>query len=156
MADESFFPPPAFAFSVAVIPDDDKVPAATDAVFQEISGLDPKMDALENEEGGHNRFVHRLPGVATHPNLVLKRGLVTIGSELAKWSEATIGSTLGTPITTRTITIVLVGPDGKSLMTWTVLDAWPVKWEVGSLDAANATRIITEKLELSYRSLTRA
>lgn len=156
MADESFLPPPAFAFSVAVVADDNKAPAAMDAVFQEISGLDPKIDALESEEGGLNRFVHRLPGVTAHSNLVLKRGLVTIGSELAKWSEATIGSTLGTPIRTRTITVVLVGPDGKPLMTWTVLDAWPVKWEVGSLDAANATKIITEKLELSYRSITRA
>ena len=85
---------------------------------------------------------------------MLKRGFVTGASNLAKWAAETVGSTLGTPIETRTVNVFLLGPDGQQQVTWTFLNAWPVKWEVGPFDASNATKILTETLELSYGTVT--
>ncbi|PVX30077.1 phage tail protein [Sphingomonas pokkalii] len=153
----NYYPPPAFSFAVAIasmasVPMD----ANIDAAFQEVSGIDPKVDLEEVREGGVNDYVHQLPGVTKHSNLVLKRGYVTKDSPLADWAAQTVGSTLGTPIQTQTITIFLLGPTGQALVTWTFLNAWPVKWEVGTLDSTNTSSVLTQTLEISYSTVTSA
>jgi phage tail-like protein len=149
------YPPPAFAFSVAIVPGSPPMQqTAVDAAFQEVSGIDPKVETEDHPEGGVNDYVHQLPGVTKHSNLVLKRGYVTGSSALAAWAAQTVGSTLGTAIQTQVININLLGPDQNPLVTWTFQNAWPVKWEVGGLDA-NKNDFLTETLEFSYTTVTR-
>src|SRR5882762_6761436 len=97
MTTSSSYPPPAFAFSVAVA-SGGKTTSDVDAAFQEVSGIDPKVDIEEVTEGGVNSYVHQLPGVTKHSNLVLKRGYVVQTSSLAQWAAQCVGSTLGSPI----------------------------------------------------------
>lgn len=151
----AYFPPPAFAFSVAVVSGQATPPEGDiDAAFQEVSGIDPKVDIEEVVEGGLNSHVHQLPGVTKHSNLVLKRGYVTKASALAQWAMQSVGSTLGSPIQVQTLNIHLLGSDGQPLVTWTFMNAWPVKWEVGALDASNSNAVLTQTLELSYATVT--
>jgi phage tail-like protein len=151
----TYYPPPAFSFSVAIAAGGSAgAQTDIDAAFQEVTGIDPKVDIEEVREGGVNDFVHQLPGVTKHSNLVLKRGFVTKTSALADWAAQTVGSTLGTPIKTQTINVFLLGPDSQVLVTWTFMNAWPIKWEVSSLDA-NSNAVLTETLEISYTIVTR-
>lgn len=151
----TYYPPPAFSFAVSIV-SAAPVPMQVnvDAAFQEVSGIDPKVDVEEVREGGVNDYVHQLPGVTKHSNLVLKRGYVTQASSLADWAAQTVGSTLGTPIQTQTINVFLLGPTGQAVVTWTFMNAWPVKWEVGALDATNTTSVLTQTLEISYTTVT--
>jgi phage tail-like protein len=152
----AYYPPPGFAFAVGVVPGSSGAQqTAIDAAFQEVSGLDPKVAVEEVTEGGLNAYIHQLPGVTKHSNLVLKRGYVTQASALATWAGQTVGSTLGTPIATQVITISLLGPDSAPAMTWRLENAWPVKWEVSGF---NATRndVLTETLEIAYSTITRS
>ena len=152
MPDTDYYPPPAFAFSVAVVSGSQS--SVVDAAFNEISGLDPKVEIEEVIEGGQNAFVHQLPGVTKHSNLVLKRGYVTASSPLADWAEQSVGSSLGTPIVTKVLTVSLMGTAGQPVVTWTFENAWPVKWEVGHFDAAK-NDFLTESLEVSYTTVVR-
>ncbi len=148
--DTAYYPPPAFAFTVTVLP----MATSVDAAFQEVSGIDPKVQVQEVAEGGVNDYVHQLPGVTKHSNLVLKRGYVTQMSALALWAQQTVGSTLGTPIITQVIIVSLMASNGFPLVTWTFQDAWPVKWEVGRFDSAR-NEVLTESLEIAYSTVTR-
>lgn len=154
MPTTKYYPPPVFTFAVGIASSASAaLPGTTDARFQEISGIDSKDDIEDVIEGGLNAYVHRLPGVTKHSNLVLKRGFVTQKSALADWAAQCIGSSLGTAIATKTIIVVVVGPDDKALVSWTFLNAWPVKWEVGPFDSERQ-QILTETLELAYESVT--
>ncbi len=154
-ASTAYYPPPAFAFSVSVVSGDAHDSGADiDAAFQEVSGIDPRVDLEEVVEGGLNSHVHQLPGVTKHPNLVLKRGYVTKSSSLARWASQSVGGTLGAPIQVQTLNIRLLGSDGQTLVTWTFLNAWPVRWEVGTLDASNSDAVLTQTLEFAYATVT--
>jgi phage tail-like protein len=151
----TYYPPPAFAFSVAVVSGKStSADPSVDAAFQEVSGIDPKVDVEEVVEGGLNSYVHQLPGVTKHSNLVLKRGYVTRASALAQWAAQSVGSSLGSPIQVQTLNVYLLGGDGQPVVTWTFLNAWPVKWDVGTLDANNSNAVLTQTLELSYATVT--
>jgi phage tail-like protein len=152
MSNTVFYPPPAFSFSVAVASPSDT--SGTDAAFQEVSGIDPKVEVEEVVEGGINSYVHQLPGVTKHSNLVLKRGYVTLASALADWASQTVGSTLGAPIQTQTINVYLLGANGQPVVTWTFLNAWPIKWEIGAFDANNTSSVLTQTLEFSYATVS--
>ena len=101
-----------------------------------------------------NRYVHQLPGVTKHSNLVLKRGYVTKASTLAKWAEQCVGASLGSPLQVQTLNVYLLGSKDQPLVTWTFFNAWPVKWEVGTLDASNSSSVQTQTLELCYSTVT--
>jgi phage tail-like protein len=145
------YPPPAFSFSVAIA---SGTTADVDAAFQEVTGIDPKVEIEEVIEGGLNSYVHQLPGVTKHSNLVLKRGYVVASSPLAQWAAQSVGSSLGTPIQTQTLNVYLLGASGQPLVTWAFMNAWPIKWEVGTLNASNTTSVLTQTLEISYTTVT--
>ena len=155
MTDTAYYPPPAFSFAVAIVPGTPpQSQTAIDAAFQEVSGIDPHVDVQEEPEGGVNNYVHQLPGVTKHSNLVLKRGYVTQASALAQWAMQTVGSTLGSPIQTQGITVMLLGPTQQPLVTWTFANCWPVKWEASGFDSKKDD-VLTETLEISYTTVTR-
>lgn len=155
MSDTSYYPPPAFAFSVILV-SGSATQAATsiDAAFQEISGIDPHIETEEVVEGGLNSFVHLLPGVTKHSNLVLKRGYVIASSNLAKWAASTVGTVLGTPIVPQTLNVNLLDATQQPLVTWTFAGAWPVKWEVGPLNSTDTSAVLTQRMEFAYTTVT--
>ncbi|MEO7168909.1 phage tail protein [Sphingomonas sp. QA11] len=151
-----YIPPPAFSFTVAVAGSGTALQllSGADASFQEVSGVDAKIEVETVIEGGENRFAHQLPGVTKSPNLVLRRGYVTAPSFLAEWAAQTVGSTLNEPILTQTIVVMLLGPNRIPLVAWTFDRAWPVRWVTGPFDSKK-NDVLTEVLEFSYSTVTR-
>jgi phage tail-like protein len=151
-----YIPPPAFFFAVSVAGSGTslQLESATDGSFQEISGIEAKVDVESVPEGGENRFVHQLPGVTKYPNLVLRRGYVVKSSFLAEWAAQTVGSTLNQPILTQTLVVKLLGADQTPLVSWNFARAWPVRWVAGPLDSMK-NEVMTEVLEFSYAYVTR-
>lgn len=159
-----YYPPPAFSFQVAI------GSSRADAAFQEISGLDPKVELEDLVEGGLNAYVHQLPGATKHGNLVMKRGYFIGASPLAKWAGQTVGSTFAAPIEKKSLTVSLLGPppvsaadpeqaaaaaSGRSVLAaWSVQDAWPIKWEVGPFDSTK-NDVLTEAIEIAYATVSR-
>lgn len=156
MATNAYFPPPAFSFTVSVAGTGTSLQAKSgaDASFQEISGVEAKIEPETVTEGGENRFVHQLPGVTKSPNLVLRRGYVTKASFLSEWAAQTVGSTLNQPILTQALVVMLLDATGNTLVTWNFDRAWPVRWVTGPFDSQK-NEVLTEVLEFSYATVTR-
>ena len=154
-APTGYYPPPAFAFCVSIVPGTGGTQQPkSDAAFQEVSGIDPHVTVEEVIEGGLNAYVHQLPGVTKHGNLVLKRGYMLLASVFADWASQTVGSSLSTPIVTQILNVILISPKGQPLVTWTLDNAWPVKWEASGFNA-KSSEVLIETMEISYGSVTR-
>jgi phage tail-like protein len=141
----SLYPPVGFRFTVQIAGS----PGQDDATFQEVSGISLELDAEIDREGGENRFVHALPKAATHPRLVLKRGIADQRSPLVRWFEAVLEAGLAQPIETKELTLRLLDETGAPLQTWSFRDAYPVRWTVDSF-LADKAHFVIETIELAY------
>jgi phage tail-like protein len=143
-----YYPPPSFYFQVTV----GDLDSGSDVAFQEASGLDMQWGTEDIREGGQNQYVHRVPTVPTHSNLLLKRGLVTGVSPLTAWCRGTLTGNLATPIRPQRVVVKLLNANGAPLKTWTLLEAWPVKWSISEFQSQES-RLAIESLEFSYSTI---
>jgi len=153
---EPFYPPRNFHFGVTVIGAGagSQQPNA-DASFQEVAGMQAKMEVENLIEGGENRFAYRLPRYVNYSNLVLKRGLVPSGSSLTDWVTDTLGGGLALPIATKDLKISLLNDKGTPLASWTFQRAWPLRWELAPFNAKSG-EVLIETLELTYNFFFRS
>lgn len=140
------YPPVSFHFKVEFngISSQDR-----DVQFQSVSGLSVDIETEEFAEGGENRFKHKFPVRSKFPNLILKRGMVT-DSQLIKWCREAIESFHFKPVD---LTVKLLNEDHEPLITWNVVHAYPVKWDVAELHAEES-RVAIETIELAYNYFT--
>ena len=146
MGNDSFFksgytPPTAFYFSVKFTGFDDM-----DSSFQEVSGLKVTIDTEPKKEGGDNNFVHHLPMQPKYENLVLKRCLL-YNSKLDKWCRDAIENFKFDP---KDIKLALLGANGGTLASWTITQAFPISWELGTLNSTS-NQLAIETLTLKYK-----
>lgn len=145
------FPPLGFFFEVKI----DGMDNAADASFQEVSGLEATRDVEEIVEGGMNQYKHKVPTRTTYGNLVLKRGLVVRGTDLATWCEQNLLGGLSKPIEPLDLEVSLLSTaSSKPLMTWNVVRSFPVKWSVSNFKSDD-NAIVVETLELAYHGFSR-
>ena len=114
--------------------------------FSECTGLSVEYDVQAYQEGGENRFEHKLRGRLKYTNLTLKRG-VTHEDALLKWFFQTQDAEKR-----GSVTLELLGPDGKRVRSFAFAGAFPVKW-TGPNFNAGSTSIAIESLELAHQGL---
>lgn len=141
-----YYPPVGFQFSVKFT---GLKEAENDALFQSVSGLSVDIETEEIAVGGENRFKHKLPVRTKFPNLVLKRGMLK-SSELIDWCRKAIESFEFKPID---LTISLLDQDNNALMTWNIVHAYPLKWDVEEFNAMES-KVVVETVELCYNYFT--
>lgn len=137
--------PPAFYFSVVF----DGASKGPDTAFQEISGIGPERETEELVEGGENRYVYRLPKAVKHPMLILKRAIADTGSPLVQWCRAVLEGDLSNPIQPRLLHVYLLNPEGEPLRSWSIVNAYPVHWEIDGFNSTKNT-VAIETIKLSY------
>lgn len=120
-----------------------------DARFTEVSGLAVELVTEEVAEGGENRFVQKYPTRAKYPELVLKRGLL-LNSEILNWVRECIENLKIRP---KNIVIKLLNEDHQPLLTWHVVNAYPIKWSVSDLNATN-NAVVIESIQFFYQYFT--
>lgn len=150
----SYYPPVGFHFKVQF----EGIPLKAgetkndnDIRFQEVSGLNASIETETYQEGGENRFSHRLPKPATYQNLVLKRGML-MGSNLINWFNDAI---TGFKFKPARVIVTLLNEKHQPLETWSFENAYPVKWNIDAFNAQDS-KIVAETIELSYQYFTRA
>lgn len=102
--------------------------------FSEISGLSLQYETTEYKEAGANG-VHtiQVSGQRTAPEITLKRGLFKDGLELYQW----FNDTHTDPFTKKNVIISLLDNNNNIIMTWTVTNCLPMKFEGPGLDATS-------------------
>ncbi|MEM7659671.1 MAG: phage tail protein [Bacteroidota bacterium] len=148
MSQAGYFPPAAFNFAITVFGQN-----GPDAEFQEVSGISMELEFEEIAEGGKNGQKYRIPNRTKYPNLVLKRGLVVPGSELANWARETIQDFKSKTLETRDIQVDLMNEDhSEALMSWSFVKALPIKWSISDFNAQQ-NGLVTETMEFVYDSI---
>jgi len=114
--------------------------------FQSVSGLKATLETMNIAEGGENRFKHKLPVRTDYSNLILKRGLMAKKSELFLWCMDAIENFNIRPVN---MVVKLLNEKHEPLMTWNVVHAYPIKWEVSDFNAEE-NKLVIETIELVY------
>lgn len=148
---DPFALPVAFHFSVSFTGGD---PAIADAAFQEVGGLETEIEVTTLQEGGENRFLHRLPEKMRHPNLTLKRALGPADSGLVTWCKDTLEGGLQKPLKPKGVVVKLLDEKANPVAVWSLGGAFPLKWSLTGLDAMK-NELAFETIELSYLTLNR-
>jgi len=113
--------------------------------FQEVSGLSVDVNLDTYNEGGENRFVHRLPGRTRYSDLVLKRGM-TLVSGVTAWCVDAIENFNYQPTN---MLISLLNEDHIPVSSWYVANAIPIKYDITGLNAEQ-NQIVIESMTLRY------
>ncbi len=138
----SYYPPPAFHFMVEFTGLEVN---QNDHQFQSVSGLSVDIETEEIAEGGENRFKHKIPVRTKYPNLVLKRGLLT-DSKVIEWCRKAMEEFEFKPIN---LTIKLLNENHDPLLSWSIIHAYPLKWNISDLNAEE-NKLAIESIELVY------
>ena len=139
-----YTPPLGFHFRVEF---DLKDAGDNDIRFREVSGLTMELEEETVNEGGENRFSHKLPVRGRYPDLVLKRGLLT-STGVRAWIEDAVQNLIIQPTT---VWVSLLNDAHEPLQTYTVIGAWPKKWAVSDF-SAESSDVVVETLELAYQT----
>jgi phage tail-like protein len=116
----------------------------TRAGFRECSGLENSQNAGEYREGtDKNLAVRKLPGLVTHSDITLSRG-ITSDSKLWEWRQKAMTGN----VERHDISIILLDDNGNAKITWNLFDCWPRQWTGPSLNAT-ADDLAVEQLVLA-------
>lgn len=131
--------------------------AATVGAFSQCSGVKATNHVLRVRTGADVRGVQGIiPTIVEYSNLVLTRGVISNNDFLDWVFNCMPGYAVGPIAASRkTIEIVTLNEKGEDGITWTLHGAYPVSYELASLDASN-DGVLVESLEFAYVGLTRA
>lgn len=119
-----------------------------DISFQRVSGIGRTAEILRKRQGGDNTGEYNLPVHVSHNNIVLERGVMNATPLMMNFDRM-----LGTFRAQHSnIVILLLNHLWLPVCSWTVVDALPVAWTTGDLDA-NGNTILINTLELAYRDI---
>jgi phage tail-like protein len=121
-----------------------EIDAIAEAQFAEVIVPTASIAVVEYREGADKAsWTRKLPGRTSVSNAVLKRG-ITSDLSLYQWFRAV---SLG-DLQRRNALIVLLDASRQDVRRWLLRDAWPVKYEGPTLQAA-ANEVAIETLELA-------
>jgi phage tail-like protein len=116
--------------------------------FSEVEGLAGEIEVIEYREGADRvNTARKLPGLAKYTNVRLKRG-ITGQTDLFEWWKTVRDG----QVVRRNVTITLLDEQRQPVFRWLLRNAWPVKIEAPTLNAAG-NEVAIETLELAHEGL---
>ncbi len=135
------YPLPVFHFQVKW--------GKVDIGFSEVSGLTQEVQPIEYREGSSPDYASiKMPGLKKYGNVTLKRGITKGDNLYFEWLK----SIQLNKVERQTIIISLLNEDHEPVMTWTVLNAFPVKVEGPGLKATG-NEVAIESIELAHEGI---
>ena len=141
---DNVWPLPKFYFTV-------KVGDLSEAMFQEVSGLDVEAQVIEYRHGNSPEFSSiKMPGIKKYANVTLKKGLFKGDNRFWDWfNKIKMGV-----IERQPVTIKLLDESGAPTMVWTLKNAWPTKI-TGTDMKSEGNEVAVETLEMVHEGLAR-
>ncbi|MGL4596161.1 MAG: phage tail protein [Bacteroidia bacterium] len=143
MGKTNTYPLPVFHFRVNW--------GSTSFSFSEVSGMTQELQAIEYRTGDSADYSSiKMPGLRKYNNITLKRGINTSDkNSFFEW----LNSVKMNEIQRRDITIMLLNEKDIPVVTWLVLNAFPVKLEGAQLKASG-NEVAIESMEVAHEGLT--
>jgi phage tail-like protein len=125
--------------------------------FTEVSGLDVETEPIEYRHGAAPVY-HKTkqPGLTKYSNITLKRGTFQSDNEFFTWWKETAFFQEGNATQSkyrRDITISLLNEEHNAIITWKVINAWPIKVQSTDLKA-DGNEVAIESIELVHEGLS--
>lgn len=121
--------------------------------FKEAVGISTEVVLPRTLKEGENPFKYRLPSMPKTGNLVLKNGRSQQNSKLMQWCVSSQNPTAEAPLDKSKVALHLKDASGKSLLEWTLYNAYPVNnHATDSKSKTKETEI--QDLELAYSFFT--
>jgi len=125
--------------------------------FTEVSGLDVETEPIEYRHGKSQQY-HKTkqPGLTKYSNITLKRGTFQGDNEFFEWWKQNAFFQEGNAtksIYRRDITISLLNEAHQAIISWKVINAWPIKVQSTDLKA-DGNEVAIESIELVHEGLT--
>lgn len=134
---------PLLNFSFQVKWDDQEI------IFQEVTGLSSETQVIEYRGGSSKVYsTVKMPGIQKFGNVTLKKG-VFLGDK-ALWDKYNL-ITMNT-YKRSTITISLLDEKNEVAMSWTLVNAFPVKITVTDMKS-DGNEVAVESIELAHEGL---
>lgn len=122
------------------------------ATFNEIEGLEMHVEVITFSEGGENGFVHQVPGRASWPTLVMRKGTISNDDALWKWINATTGEQFAAnenKLERKTAAITVLSGTGTRVRAWDLLGAWPCYWKLSTM-SVDVNEPIGEEIHIKH------
>lgn len=146
--DKKEYPIPAFYFNVTV--GDETGDTTAKASFSEVAGLTSELQPIDYRDGFDPITVPRkIPGMRKFANVTLKRGVFHNNVKFQEW----INEKEYNKISRKIVTIALNDQKGKTLIQWTLSNAYPVKID-GPTMKSDSSEVAIESIELVHEGLT--
>ena len=138
------YPLTGFHFSVKWSDSDENVS------FSDVSGLNVSAKVIEYREGTNKEYTtFKMPGLKTFSNVTLKRGSMASDNGFFDWFNKIANNT----VERRDVIISLLDEKHEPVITWSLKQAFPVKYVPGDLSASKS-EVLFESIELAYESFT--
>lgn len=117
--------------------------------FTEISGLNIEIESISvRDSASALDNGAKIPGIRKFSNVILKRGIIKGDNDFYNW----INTKSNGNIERRDIVINLLDETHAPIFTWSVKNAFPVKY-IGPVLISNDSEIALEILELTHEGL---
>ena len=117
--------------------------------FSEVTGLDIQLEPIEYREGSSPQYSKiKMPGLQKFSNITLKRGTVANDQEFYAWIKTVSMNT----IERRDLTISLLNENHEPVISWKVMNAFPIKVQASDLKA-DGNEVAIETIEIAHEGL---
>lgn len=120
----------------------------------EVNGLESEITLQESNLSGSDGVKVKLPQAVVHGNITLKRALEPTSEQFTSWVNKCFRFMENGFISPCDMIISLMDSQNQALASWTCTRAYPVKWNLGTLDAQKSGLAI-ETLVITYNILER-
>ncbi|WP_297358606.1 phage tail protein [Thauera sp.] len=122
--------------------------------FSEVQGLEMTLEPVSFREGGYNRGARQLVGKASHPALVLKRGLA-LDPAFWNWVQRCVDGSFPLPYVSGTIRVQAADTSASDAATWRFENGIVTKVRAADLNAAGSREVALEELHIVHEGLSR-
>lgn len=117
--------------------------------FTEVTGLDFETEIIEYRTGDSPDFgMRKMPGLQKYSNITLKRGIFAGDAAFWDWINTIQMHT----VERRDVTISLLNEQHEPAMSWSIINAWPLKVEGPGLKATG-NEVAIETMELAHEGI---
>lgn len=140
------YPLTGFHFSVEWKSEDKEENVA----FSEVTGLNVSTKIIEYRDGTNkDNTTLKMPGLKIFNNVTLKRGSMSTDNGFFEWFNMMANNTTQR----RNVVIKLLNEKHEPVITWSLNNAFPIKYDPGALNASEG-KVLIESVELAYESFT--
>lgn len=118
-------------------------------IFQEVSGLSSETQVIEYRGGNSKEYATvKMPGIQKFGNVTLKKGMFL--GDKALWDTYNLMNM--NTYKRSTITISLLDEKNEVAMSWTLINAFPVKITVTDMKS-DGNEVAVESIEIAHEGL---